>query len=241
MPPDPNHIVTDLTYVVVVGAEPLTDDVVRQLPAGAHIIAADSGTDHALAAGLHPEVVIGDLDSISPEGLAWARAHAAIEAHPRHKDRTDTELALAYAAAQHPERLILLSGGGNRLDHTFAAFGALGAPDLVGVPHLECWWATQFALVLHGPSRTQRLLTPGSPLSLLALHGPCRGVSLTGTRWELHEAELTHLDGRGVSNEATSDVVRITVSHGVLTALFTAPPAPVPTRSHPRPTKETPT
>lgn len=230
MPPDPEHIVTDETYVIVAGAAPLSAEVVAHLPAGARIIAADSGADHALAAGLHPEVVIGDLDSISAEGLAWARAHAEIEAHPSHKDRTDTELALAHAAAHHPERIILLSGGGDRLDHTFAAFGALGAPYLAGVPHLECWWAAQFALVLHGPSRTQRHLTPGSPLSLLALHGPCRGVSLTGTRWELHEAELAHLDGRAVSNEATAEVVRITVSHGVLTAVFTTPPVPVPTR-----------
>ena len=45
------------------------------------VIAADGGLDHALAAGLTPAVLVGDLDSVSSDGLAWAEAHATIERH----------------------------------------------------------------------------------------------------------------------------------------------------------------
>ncbi|RLC95476.1 MAG: thiamine diphosphokinase, partial [Chloroflexi bacterium] len=38
------------------------------------IIAADGGTRHALAAGVIPHVVIGDLDSLSPADLAQVEA-----------------------------------------------------------------------------------------------------------------------------------------------------------------------
>lgn len=210
----------DETFVVVIGAEALDPAVVALLPAGARVVAADSGTDHALAAGLTPESVIGDLDSISPAGLEWAHIHAEVIAHPPEKDLTDTELALHHVAEQHPARVILLSGGGDRLDHTMAAFGALGASALAGIPSLECWWGGQYAMVLHGPSRIRRSVAPGSRISLLALQGACTGVSVSGTQWELSNAELSALNGHGLSNLAVSSTVRISVSSGVLTVFF---------------------
>jgi thiamine pyrophosphokinase len=219
-----DHGFVDQTFVIVIGAEPLDPDVVALVPADARILAADSGTDHALAAGLTPQAVIGDLDSISPDGLVWARSHAEVIEHPPLKDHTDTELALHYAAQHHPGRIILLSGGGDRLDHTMAAFGALGSPELTAVPHLECWWGGQYAVVQHGPSRIRAAVAPGDVISLLALHGPCTGVTISGTQWELHDSTLTTLSGHGVSNVAVEPRVHIAVSSGVLTVFFPSPP-----------------
>jgi thiamine pyrophosphokinase len=214
----------DDTYVVVIGAEPIATEVAALVPSEARIVAADSGTDHALAVGLRPEVVIGDLDSISAAGLAWAHTHAQVIAHPPEKDLTDTELALHFVADRHPRRVILLSGGGDRLDHTMAAFGALGAPALTGIPELECWWGGQYAVVLHGPARIRRTVPPGSRLSLLALHGACSGVTVVGTQWELAHAELSAMSGHGLSNLAVSPQLQISLSAGVLTVFFPSPP-----------------
>jgi thiamine pyrophosphokinase len=225
------------TVVIVTGAEPLDPDTVGTLPAEAIVIAADGGVDHALAAGLSPGGVIGDLDSISPEGLVWAEAHATIQRHPEGKDQTDTELAVGVAAAMHPARLILIAGGGDRLDHTFAAIGALGAPELTGIPLIECWWGRQYARVLHGPGRAAIHLTEGARVSVLALHGPCTGVSVSGTRWELDREALPALIGRGISNLAESDTVNVELTTGVLTVFIgpgtdqpgLAPPISTPT------------
>ncbi len=118
----------DETVIVITGAEPLHPSAVAALPPNAIVIAADGALDHALAAGLIPAGLVGDLDSISAAGLAWAEQHATIQRHDPDKDQTDTELALAMAADFNPARLILVSGGGDRLDHTFAAIGALGQP-----------------------------------------------------------------------------------------------------------------
>jgi thiamine pyrophosphokinase len=226
--PDPASVSTgiDETFVVVIGAEAVAPEIVAMLPANARVVAADSGTDHALAAGLQPEAVIGDLDSISAAGLTWARAHAEVISHPPEKDFTDTELALRHVADLHPARVILLSGGGDRLDHTMAAFGALGAPELTGIPVLECWWGGQYAMVLHGPARIKRSLEPGTRLSLLALHGPCSGVTVSGTQWELTNSELSALSGHGLSNLSVSPQVQIGLNSGVLTVFFPSPPTP---------------
>lgn len=212
------------TVVVVTGAAPLDADAVAHIPPNAIVIAADGALDHALAAGVTPAALVGDLDSISADGLAWAEAHVTIERHDPAKDRTDTELALAMAASFAPARLVLLAGEGDRLDHTFTAIGALGARDLTSIPVVEGWWGDQRFHVLHGPGRLRLVTEPDATISLVATHGRCTGVSVAGTEWPLVEAELAPLVGHGVSNVATGDRVEITVSTGVLT-IFSHPPA----------------
>lgn len=217
----------DETIIVVTGAAPLRADAVARLPRKRIVIAADGALDHALAAGLTPAGLIGDLDSVSADGLAWAEAHSTISRHDSDKDRTDTELALAMAADLNPARVILLAGGGDRFDHTLAAIGALGTPTLTSVPVLEAWWGDHHLHVLHGPGRAEIDIEPGRTVSLLATHGPCTGVHASGVRWPLDGDDLAPLSGRGVSNVAVDERVEVAVSSGVLT-IIVPPPEPEP-------------
>ena len=215
--------------VVVTGAAPLPASVTALLPSERFVIAADGGLDHALAAGIEPQLLIGDLDSVSASALEWAtRRPIEIERHDPDKDQTDTELALERAAALHPERVILLAGGGDRLDHTVAALGALGAPHLTSIPWLECWWSAQYALVLHGPARASLALPVGTRLSLLAIHGPVSGITVHRTRWELSGDDLPAGSGRGVSNEVVDSPVLIEVIDGTVTVFVESPVHPTP-------------
>jgi thiamine pyrophosphokinase len=207
------------TVVVITGAAPLDRRAVAAVPPGAVIVAADGGLDHACAAGLEPSVLIGDLDSISPAGLAWAREHAEVVTHPADKGATDTELAVAYAATLGPDRLLLLAGGGDRLDHALAAVGTLGAPDLAGIASLEAWWGGDRLHVVHAPGKVELDLAPGTIFSVLALHGPCRGVTVEGARWPLTDHALAPLVGLGVSNEAAVRPVSVSVTTGILTVV----------------------
>ncbi len=210
----------DETVIVVTGTEPLHQDAVAALPRHAIVIAADGALDHALAAGLTPAGLVGDLDSISADGLAWAEQHATIQRHDPDKDHTDTELALAIAVDLNPARLVLISGGGDRLDHTLAAIGALGQPSLTSVPVIEAWWGSQHIRILHGPGRVEFDVVPGTTVSLLAMQGRCKGLSISGVRWPLESERLAPLAGRGVSNVADDEHIEITVLEGVVT-IFT--------------------
>jgi thiamine pyrophosphokinase len=216
------------TVVIVTGAAPLDANAVMAIPGDAIVIAADGGLDHARAAGLTPAGLIGDLDSVSEEGLAWAQQHATIQRHPIDKAATDTELAVAFAAGMNPSRVIMVAGGGDRLDHTLAAIGALGAIALTSVPLVECWWGGQYLQVVHGPARvTIKIGSPGGEtrISLLAMHGTCTGVTLSGTKWPLERAELQPLVGHGLSNIAIEPDVELALSTGILTVFIDPPPA----------------
>ncbi|MGB3735840.1 MAG: thiamine diphosphokinase, partial [Ilumatobacter sp.] len=167
---------------------------------------------------LSPSGLIGDLDSVSEDGLEWARANATIAQHPTDKNQTDTELALAFAADMSPERLTLI-GGGDRLDHTIAAIGALAARPLTGIPVLEGWWDGQHLDVFHGPARRTLDLEPTSMLSLLTIGPACKVVTVDGVRWPLTDHRLEPVVGLGVSNEVTAPDGRVSISlsAGVLT------------------------
>jgi thiamine pyrophosphokinase len=207
------------TVVVITGADSLAAATVQRIPDGAVVIAADGALDHALAAGVRPAGVVGDMDSISAAGLEWAAKHATIERHDADKDHTDTELALMTAADLNPARLILL-GAGDRLDHVLAAIGALGHPRLTSIPVVDAWWDEQWIRVVHAPGATTLELPEGTTLSLLALHGPCTGVTITGVRWPLQHADLAPLVGVGVSNVSVAELVTVRVSTGVLTIVM---------------------
>jgi thiamine pyrophosphokinase len=207
------------TVIVVTGAAKLRPRALAALPTDGLVVAVDGGLDHALDASLSPAVVVGDLDSVSPAGLTWAEQHAEVIRHPADKDATDTELALAWAAALAPNEIVLVAGAGDRIDHTVAALGALGAPALADVPVVRAWWGDDEVHVAR-PGRPVTLdHPPGTTFSVLAMHGPCRGVSVAGARWPLDDVELAPVAGLGVSNETDASAVTVSVATGTLTVI----------------------
>ena len=61
------------------------------------ILAADGGADRALSAGVRPDVIIGDLDSISPQAKKILPAEKFIFVN--NQNNTDLEKALDYLIA----------------------------------------------------------------------------------------------------------------------------------------------
>ena len=80
-------------YCVITGG-PLNDEALSAARAD-HIICADGGTDFACKHSIIPELVVGDLDSITQEGLSYIKKHdIPVEKYEIEKDWTDTEIAL---------------------------------------------------------------------------------------------------------------------------------------------------
>ena len=120
--------------VVVAGGDPIAPADVDALPADALVIAADSGLDAATDNGIPVDLVVGDLDSASPQAIARARrAGVPISQHPIDKDATDLELALAAAVRSGAVEILVLGGFGGRLDHLLANTLLLAAPMLDGI------------------------------------------------------------------------------------------------------------
>src|SRR3954454_892767 len=203
--------------VVVIGGGPLSPRVTTDVDTDAIVIAADSGLDHAVAAGLRPSVLVGDLDSISAHGKMWAYAHELeIDEYPLDKDFTDTELALLRASQTDADSLLVFGAAGHRFDHALGTLAALGIPALSKFDSIRFLLDEALIYVLHAGKSVSIDLPADTLFSLVALHGPCRGVDVTGARWPLTNAALDAHSTRGISNETTG-LLYVAVADGILT------------------------
>lgn len=188
--------------------------VIRPSPADL-VLAADSGAAHALALGLVPALVVGDLDSVAPEVLAQLEARRIpIQVVPRAKDQTDTHLAVEEALRRGATELVLIAGSGSRLDHTVANLLVLAGLD----PAVRAMAAGDaYTAWLVGPDQVLEVAPePGWFLSLLPLTPVVTGVHARNVRWELEGATLRWGESLGVSNEFREGPASIRVGEGRL-------------------------
>ncbi len=181
---------------------------------GDFLIAADKGYEALRTAGIAPDLIMGDFDSLgyTPEG-------ANVLSHSPIKDDTDLLLAIRWAMERGWRRFVIYGAlGGRRLDQTVASFqtlrfladhGATGR--LVG----DGW---NVALLQNAALRFPS--TASGWLSLFVSGEEARGVTLRGLKYELTDAALTCGMPLGVSNEFLGCEARIAVADGTLFVLW---------------------
>jgi thiamine pyrophosphokinase len=178
------------------------------------VVAADAGLAGAHALGLAVDLVVGDMDSVDPALLAAAeRAGTEVQRHPAAKDATDLDLALDAARARGADRLVVVTGTGDRFDHALAVALSLAADRLAGAA-VEAWigpahlWVVRDRLAFGGQ--------PGMLVSLIPAHGPARGVTTTGLQYPLHGEDLGAGTTRGVSNVLLGREATVALEEGTL-------------------------
>jgi thiamine pyrophosphokinase len=207
----------DTVVIFAGGGRPVARRVRGIAAAASFVIAADSGADHAFALGQRVDLAVGDFDSISADGLATLeRTGVRLERHPTEKDATDLELALDAAAGLQPRRIVVVGGTGGRLDHVLGELSLLAA-DAYRDVELDALLGRATVHVV----RDQRRLAGrvGELISLLALHGPARGVVTEGLAYALHGETLVPGSTRGMSNEFAAPQALVTLESGVLLAV----------------------
>lgn len=187
------------------------------------LVCADSGGDAALAAGRLPDLLIGDLDSISEAGLnEIRRSGVKIEQYPQAKDETDLELALAQAIAKAraagEQDIFLYAASGGRIDHFLGNVALMlksasqGLRLILKDPQHKAW-------VLHGRQRMQE--AKGKEISLIALTEKAI-VSTEGLFYPLRAETLWQSSPRGISNVFLGEEAIVDVSEGYVLVVLLA-------------------
>lgn len=183
-------------------------------------IAADGGAKHIEALGYWPDVVIGDMDSLTEADLErYQSGGAELIRYPAAKDENDLELALLYAAERGADWIRLLAATGDRLDQTFANVLLLTLPALRGrdvrlvAGRQESWLLNPGEHALHG--------AVGDTLSLLPLGGDAGDVLTDGLVYPLRGETLRFGPARGISNVFAQEWAEVRFSSGLLLAVYT--------------------
>lgn len=212
-------------FVIIANGELNDLDIARRLAGAADcLICADGGYSHAQRLGLRPDVIIGDLDSLSAEAReALGREGVTMLVHPKEKDETDLELALLYAAGQGSEEIAILGALGGRLDQTLANVLLLLNPAWEDVP-LRLVEGRQEVFVIRGGETVTLDGSAGDTVSLIPLMGEAVGVTLEGMGYPLLEATIRVGSTLGVSNVLVSPPGKVSLRKGLLLCLHTGNP-----------------
>lgn len=180
--------------LVIVGGASFDPGVLRALNARcARLIGADGGADRIVAAGLEPEYVIGDMDSVT-DPARWERDGRLIRL--AEQETTDFEKALYSTSA--PVTVGLGMTGG-RFDHTLAALDALARHAVGRVVILVD--ETDVAVALTGPFAFE--VAPGERVSVHPL-APITFRRSEGLAYPLAGIRLAPGVRTGTSNSATA-------------------------------------
>lgn len=179
-----------------------------------YIICADGGTRHALACGVQPNLIIGDLDSAEEETVQKFKDDGVgIEPYPHDKNETDLELAIHHAIELKPEQIIIIAALGGRLDHTLGNITLLtdtrlSAFDIRLDDGVEEIFICRDQVDVHGKS--------GDIVSLIPWQGAVSNIQTNKLKWVLDNETLYPEKTRGISNEMLGDTASISTGAGVL-------------------------
>jgi len=210
---------TRKTGIVFAGGEGPAPEAVRRACghcADALVVAADSGLLLAEAAGLAPDWVVGDMDSLGGDHPSLLRYPASrIERHDPDKDLSDTELALNVLWDQGCLDAWIVGGGGGRLAHILAI------RDLFERERAPRRWLTAGEDARRvDPGETLRAeLEPGDVVSVFPLGGGPWKAESGGLKWELGGARWER-GLHGISNVALGRDVEIRAAQGRFLAIM---------------------
>ena len=194
--------------LVVANGDPPSAALLAELREGATlVVAADGGARSALALGLMPDIVTGDLDSIGEAREAIPADRIRPNPDP---NATDLEKAVALCLDEGCTAVDIIGGGGGRADHALANLSVLVRfGRRARVRMVDERFAIELVdgeAIVEGPA--------GTVVSLVAL-GPCEGVTTSGLRWELAGAAL-EFSAYGVHNEIAASPATVSVRSGDL-------------------------
>lgn len=199
------------TLGILGGKDVSADAVSSWVQSAEFVIAADQGADLIPVHIRVPDVLIGDLDSVSETGKE--RAKRVI--HDSCQETTDTEKLLQFCERESFGQVTLLGVEGDLLDHVLANLYCIAKTELDVRLALRSgmMWSVRSA-------QPRSLALPiGRRVSLLPIES-CEGVNLGGVQWPLSNAALAPGAVYSISNRSTSSFVEVSLGSG--TALLFA-------------------
>jgi thiamine pyrophosphokinase len=189
------------------------------------VIAVDGGYRSLASIGRHPDLVVGDFDSLGfvPEGNDVLR-------FPVEKDASDMELALQGAIRGGCDELVFYGALSQRLDHTLANIQLMVGCARRGLRMFGI--GPDFCLAVLDADGQSTLsfdafdetLLPkaayGDFISVFSYGGTAKGVCEVGLKYPLDQAAVRDDVSLGLSNEFTGAASCVSVAEGTLIVTF---------------------
>ncbi|HEY4003222.1 MAG TPA: thiamine diphosphokinase [Candidatus Xenobia bacterium] len=206
--------------VVVAGGEPCPPEFLRhQVGPGTRLVAADRGAAYALAAGVVPDEVLGDFDSLEAAVVSDLRQRGVpLHAYRPDKDQSDLELVLDHVLEGPVTELVVLCALGGRLDHLLTNAGVLLSARRHNVSCRVLSPETSLFYVV-GDEPVEG--TGGDWVTLLAMSDAVEGIWSSGLKYPWRGETLVRGSSLGLSNELLAEGAHIRAESGDLLVVHT--------------------
>jgi len=174
-----------------------------------YVIFCDSGLKHLKHLHAKPNLIVGDFDS-------YENPHLDVETIvlPCEKDDTDTVFAVKEALKRGFDDFLLTGMIGARLDHTLGNVSILLYLDSLGKQGCIIDDYSEMEIVSDKPASVSGQY---AFFSLLNISGCAQGITITGAKYPLDNAEISCEYQYGVSNEVLpGKTAVVTVANGKL-------------------------
>ena len=196
--------------IIVGGADINNYGFIRdKLCAGDYVVFCDSGLKHLEQLQARPSLIVGDFDSHENP-----RLDVETIILPCEKDDTDTVFAVKEAIKRGFDEFLLIGVVGARLDHTLGNVSILLYLDSLGKKGCIIDDYSEMEIVSEMPVS---ITDDYSFFSLLNITGCAKGITITGAKYPLADAEISCEYQYGVSNEVLpGETSTVSVKHGKL-------------------------
>ena len=193
-------------------------NVKRRIRRGTYIISADGAAQNCLRAGIHPDLIIGDMDSLPIKTRDTVKNIKQLT-FPRRKNNTDFELALQYAINEGFRNIEIYGLLGDRLDHMFANIFLLKSTadkysriKITIIEGKQYLYFTKNTISIKGKK--------GDLISIIPLE-KLNGIQTKGLEYKLDHASLSVGETKGVSNVMLSNTASIKIQKGTALLVHT--------------------
>ncbi len=195
--------------IIANGSQP-SGRIVRQLARDSDLtVCADGGARKAWAMGIKPDIILGDLDSISRTIIRGFKGVPLMFIDDQ--ESTDLEKAILYCLRCGATSISILGGLGSRVDHST---GALGCMRRFGsLCDLELY--DSIGRVTSVGKHLQTDARVGERISLIPLTR-CTGIVTKNLKYPLRNESLELGVREGISNEALAKSITVSVKRGTL-------------------------
>jgi thiamine pyrophosphokinase len=178
------------------GSFPVHEIPLNYLTEAEHIICCDGSAGSLVAAGLEPEAIVGDLDSLSQE---IAERYADRLFRDSEQDTNDLTKAVRWCISKGYDEIVILGATGKREDHTIGNISLLAEYS----KEIKVIMVTDTGTITPVLKNCRFSSFPGQQVSVFSID-PETAITSTGLKYTLSRLKL-HNWWRATLNEATGD------------------------------------
>lgn len=186
--------------------------LVRECEDSDIILCADGGAEYAYLNKITPDFLIGDFDSIETSVLDYFLSKGSkILKFPIDKDFTDTELCIEKAIELGCNKICILYGIGNRIDHSLGNIGLLSR---INKNNIFGYIACDNCYIYLCNSNISISGNSGDIISIVPFKGDAQGLISHGLKYSLDNLNIEFGRAIGVSNIMTDNICSISIDSG---------------------------